>query len=191
MEAWILGITGASGAPIVQRMAAYLLSRGCQLHVVASDTGRQVFHQETGMALETFFADTGDGTLHLYDNRDLSASIASGSVDTAGMFIAPCSMSTVGRLAAGCGESLLCRAADVCIKEGRKLILCPRETPLSEIHLQNLLTLRRAGCIICPPMPAFYSRPASLDALLNQLTGRLLKAGGIENPLYAKWEGYA
>ncbi len=191
MEEWILGITGASGSPIALRMAEYLLAHTRRLHVVATDAGRLVFQQETGLALEAFLTAMENERLCLHDNRELTASIASGAGATAGMFIVPCSMATAGRLAAGCGGDLLCRAADVCLKEGRKLVLCPRESPLSEIHLRNLLTLRQAGCVICPPMPAFYSRPADLAALVDHLAGRLLKAGGIENPLYKKWEGTA
>lgn len=170
-------------------MLEYLCAREIRLHVVASDSGRLVFRQETGVALETFLTALGSGGLYLHDNRDLTASIASGSAAARGMFVVPCSMSTAGKLAAGMGDSLLCRAADVCMKEGRRLVLCPRESPLSEIHLRNLLTLRRAGCVVCPPMPAFYSRFSTVEELIDGLAGRILAAGGIENDLYKRWEG--
>ncbi len=172
-------------------MLEYLCARELRLHVVASDNGRLVFGEETGVALEDFLAGLDRGNLHLHDNRDLTASIASGSAAAVGMFIVPCSMSTAGKLAAGAGDSLLCRAADVCMKEGRRLVLCPRETPLSEIHLRNLLTLRRAGCVVCPPMPAFYSQFLTIEEMVDGLAGRVLAAGGIENDLYKRWEGIA
>lgn len=189
MDTWILGITGASGSRIALRIMEYLCAQGIRLHVVASDSGRAVFRQETGIALEAFLTALGSGGLYLHDNRNLSASIASGSAPAKGMFVVPCSMATAGRLAAGAGDSLLCRAADVCMKEGRRLVLCPRESPLSEIHLRNLLTLRRAGCVICPPMPAFYSRFSTMEEMVDGLAGRVLAAGGIDNDLYKRWEG--
>ncbi len=189
MRPWIFGITGASGSRIALRMLEYLCGAGYPLRLVASDTGRAVFRQETGFALETFLTTLGGESLVLEDNRDLFSPIASGSFPAAGMFIVPCSMSTAGRLAAGTGDTLLLRAGDVCIKEGRRLVLSPRETPLSAIHLRNLLALREAGCVICPPMPAFYNRFDSPDQLIDNLAGRILAAGGVENPLYRPWEG--
>ena len=172
-------------------MLEYLCAKAFRLHIVASDNGRLVFAEETGVSLEAFLAGLDRGNLLFHDNRNLAAPIASGTTASAGMFIVPCSMATAGKLAAGVGDSLLCRAADVCMKEGRRLVLCPRESPLSEIHLRNLLTLRRAGCVVCPPMPAFYSRFSTIKEMVDGMAGRVLAAGGIENDLYKRWEGTA
>jgi len=105
------------------------------------------------------------------------------------MAVVPCSMATAGKLAGGCADNLLTRAADVCLKEGARLVLAPREAPLHAVHLKNLLTLSELGAMIVPPVPAFYNRGSSIDLIVDGIVGRLLKTMGISNTLYKKWEG--
>ncbi|PTQ52505.1 MAG: UbiX family decarboxylase associated with menaquinone via futalosine [Brockia lithotrophica] len=132
--------------------------------------------------------DASPAAVVLYDNEDVGAPVASGSFRTWGMVVVPCSMGTLGRLAAGSGEKLLERAADVALKEGRPLVLVPRETPLTPIHLENMLRLARSGAAILPAMPAFYHRPRTVDDLVNFVVGKILDRLYLPAPdIYARW----
>lgn len=185
METYILGITGASGSLYALRIADALLETGATLRVVATTTGRQVLEYETGVSLERWTADRP--AVCLEDNGDLFSPIASGSRRSSGMIVAPCSMSTLGRLANGVTTDLLTRAADVMLKQKRPLVLLPRETPLTAIHLQNMLTLVNCGAFLVPATPAFYHRPQTVDDLVSFMAGRVLDCLGIENNLYHRW----
>jgi 4-hydroxy-3-polyprenylbenzoate decarboxylase len=187
---YIIGITGASGSIYSLRLLEVLLKQGHEVHLVATHNGQKVFNFETGKAIskdafEPF--DKYSGTLNLHDVDDLFAPISSGSFKTDGMVVIPCSMSTLGEICAGASKNLLGRAADVCIKEKRKLVLVPRETPLSSIHLRNMLTLSELGVIILPAMPGFYHKPKTLEDMVNFVVSRVLDCLGIENDLYEKW----
>ncbi|MCX8070129.1 MAG: UbiX family flavin prenyltransferase, partial [Thermodesulfovibrionales bacterium] len=124
-----------------------------------------------------------------YDYKDFYSPIASGSFQTSGMFVVPCSVKTLSGIANGYGQSLIERAADVTIKEGRKLLLSPREMPFSAIHLENMLKLARLGVIIAPAVPAFYQRPKNIDDLIDFFCGKMLDSFGISNNLYSRWTG--
>lgn len=182
----ILGISGASGAIYGVSILRALHQAGVETHLVMSGWAKRTMAQEcpdiTPESLSALAAQT-------YHPHDLSAAIASGSFRTAGMIIAPCSMKTMAALAAGLSGDLMTRAADVCLKERRTLVVCPRETPLNAIHLENMLKLNRAGAVIMPPVPAFYNRPASLDDIIHHFTGRVLDHFGVDHTLYREWTG--
>ena len=188
----LLAITGASGSIYGLRLLEELLKGGHRVTLVASASGREVCRFETGVELSD-----GDGLkqcwglpdadLTLRGVNDLWAPEASGSAAPEALVIAPCSMGTVGRIAAGISGSLIERAADVMLKERRPLVLLPRETPLSSIHLENLLKLSQAGARIVPAMPAFYQRPESMDELVDFVVGKLLDQLGIEHSLFRPW----
>ncbi len=184
----ILGITGASGSIYSEKIVNHLtnehLLNEIELHIVITDNGRQVFQYERGKPFETI-ACAKNVIIHKNDN--MFVSIASGSFQTLGMIIAPCSMATVGKISAGIGDTVLTRAADVCLKEGRKLVVCPRETPLNKNHLKNLLNLCEAGAQIVPLIPSFYNRPQTIDDLVWESVGRILNMFGFQNELYKEW----
>jgi flavin prenyltransferase len=194
-----LAITGASGAVYATRTMAALLERGCHLEVVVSDYGRRLLRDELGDAAavdrlgEYLTAKYGNGvrngTTTLYSNKDLGAKIASGSQNCAGMVIVPCSMKTLAGIRAGYADGLVGRAADVVLKERRPLVLVPRETPLSEIHLENMLDLARKGVRIVPPMPAFYNHPASVDDIVDHITARVLDQLDLPAADAKRWHG--
>ncbi|MBI6875211.1 UbiX family flavin prenyltransferase [Clostridium aciditolerans] len=191
MKKYIIGITGASGSIYAVRLIEELIKRNCEVYLVATDNGKKVFEYE----LKYQFNDWVDN-LNSKNNRikicnidDMFFSIASGSFKTDGMIILPCSMATIAKLAAGIADNLLIRAGDVMLKEKRKLILVPRETPLSSIHLKNMLTLSELNVTIIPPMPAFYNHPSSIEDIVNGTVGRILESLEIENNLYYKWKG--
>ncbi len=191
MKKYIIGITGASGSIYAVRLVEELIKRNCEIYLVATDNGKKVFEYE----LKYQFNDWVDN-LNSKNNRikicninDMFFSIASGSFKTDGMIILPCSMATIAKLAAGIADNLLIRAGDVMLKEKRKLILVPRETPLSTIHLKNMLTLSELNVTIIPPMPAFYNHPNSIEDIVNGTVGRILESLEIDNNLYYKWKG--
>lgn len=191
MKKYIIGITGASGSIYAVRLIEELIKRNCEIYLVATDNGKKVFEYE----LKYQFNDWVDN-LNSKNNRikicninDMFFSIASGSFKTDGMIILPCSMATIAKLAAGIADNLLIRAGDVMLKEKRKLILVPRETPLSSIHLKNMLTLSELNVTIIPPMPAFYNHPNSVEDIVNGTVGRILESLEIDNNLYYKWKG--
>ncbi len=190
---WIIGITGASGAVYAVKLIQELLAGGIDVHLVVTDAGWRVLHDELGWKtsrrkeeLERHFA-SYEGRYQLFPTQDIGASIASGSFLTEGMVIIPCSMGTLAAIAHGMSDNLLERAADVILKEKRKLIVVPRETPLNSIHLQNMLTLSQLGVHLIPAMPAFYHLPESLDQLISFMVGKVLDAMGIDHDLYKRW----
>jgi 4-hydroxy-3-polyprenylbenzoate decarboxylase len=187
-----LGITGASGAPYAARLLEALLAAECEVGVCISDSGFTVLatelygnpslsHEEV---LERFLP--GDGVA-VFGKNDYSAPYASGSAKVDGYVVCPCSMATLATIAAGAMANLVHRAASVALKEGRKLVLVPRETPLSTIHLENMLRLRRAGATILFAAPGFYQAPETVDDLVDFVVARCLDQLGIEQALVARW----
>jgi flavin prenyltransferase len=188
-----LGITGASGAPYAARLLAALSAAGCRVGVSVSDSGFEVLatelYADRGLPHDEVVARRTDGLegVTLYDAHDYGAPYASGSARVDGYVICPCSMATVGTIAAGAMANLVHRAASVALKEDRKLVLVPRETPLSTIHLENLLRLRRAGAVIVFAAPGFYNAPQTIDDLIEFVVGRCLDQLGIENTMTRRW----
>jgi 4-hydroxy-3-polyprenylbenzoate decarboxylase len=171
------------------RLLEALLTEGHAVHLVVTPNGQKVFEFETGQTVAQVCSalEKKGGTLVMHDIDDLFASISSGSFHTDGMAVVPCAMATLGEIAAGVSKNLLGRAADVCIKEKRRLVLVPREMPFSTIHLKNMLFLSELGTTILPAAPGFYHHPVSLDDIVNFVASRVLSALGIENNLYQKW----
>lgn len=188
----LLAITGASGSIYGLKLLEELLKNGHNITLVASQSGLEVCRYETGVELSSVETlkqnwNLPDANLTIRDATDLWASEASGSAAADAMIIAPCSMGTVGRIAAGISSNLIERAADVMLKENRPLLLLPRETPFSTIHLENLLKLSRCGARIIPAMPAFYQRPGSVEDLVNFVVGKMLDQLGVEHHLFTRW----
>lgn len=190
---WIVGITGASGAVYGVRLCETLLCSGRDVHLVVTEAGWRVLKDELGwnvsdrsVLLETHLGGLG-GQLRYHPVKDIGASIASGSFLTAGMVIVPCSMGTLSAIARGASDNLLERAADVILKEGRPLLLVPRETPLHAVHLENMLILARMGVKIVPAMPGFYHLPATLQEAVDFMVGKVLDLMDIEHELYRRW----
>lgn len=179
----IVGISGATGIIYGIRLLEVLRETGVETHLVMSRWAKETLAMETDYSPEYLYHLAGKH--YEYDN--MSAAISSGSFRAGGMVIAPCSMKTLAGIAHGYGDNLLQRAADVTIKEKRKLILVPRETPLNAIHLENMLRLSQAGTVIMPPMPAFYNKPQTIAELVDHLVGRILDHLGIENDLAKRW----
>ena len=194
-----LAITGASGALYAVRTMAALLERECHLELVISDYGRRLLHDELGedaavaRLREFLVAKYGEGASRgsytILSNKDLGATIASGSHDCEAMVIVPCSMKTLAGVAHGLSRNLIERAADVMLKEKRRLVLVPREAPMSLPQLKNLVLCAEAGAMILPAMPAFYQMPKTLDDLADFMAGKILSALGFDQTLYPKWEG--
>ncbi len=180
----IVAITGATGAIYGIRLLEFLKRLNIETHLVVSQWAMETLRLETTYS----FADLQQLAAHMYNNNELDAAIASGSFKTAGMVIAPCSMKTLAAISCGLSTNLILRAADVTIKEGRRLILVPRETPLSPIHLENMLRISRLGVVMMPPMPAFYSKPASIDDLVSHHAGRILDRLDIEHDFIRRWQ---
>jgi 4-hydroxy-3-polyprenylbenzoate decarboxylase len=188
-----LGITGASGAPYAARLLAALVEADCEVGVCISDSGYEVLATELygnpslpeDEVLDLFVR--GLDGVTVYSKDDYSAPYASGSARVDGYAICPCSMATVGTIAAGAMANLVHRAASVALKEGRRLVLVPRETPLSTIHLENLLRLRQAGATILFAAPGFYHRPETIDDLVGFVVGRCLDQLGVEHALVGRW----
>jgi 4-hydroxy-3-polyprenylbenzoate decarboxylase len=191
----MLGITGASGAPYAARILGALARAEAEVGLVASQAGRQVIALELfgdatmdgRRALERLASEHGGSGTTIWAENDYSAPYASGSARTDAVIICPCSMATAGTIAAGGESNLIHRAAGVQLKERRRVILVPRETPLSSIHLRNLLTLREAGADILPAMPGFYHLPQTIDDLVDFVAGRVIDALGLEMTLVPRW----
>ena len=197
-QAIAIAITGASGAVYATRTVAALLERGVHVELIISDYGRRLLRDELGDAsverLVSFLTDrygagVSAGTVTVHGNRDLGASLASGSHACSGMAIVPCSMKTLAAVAHGLSSSLIERAADVMLKEHRRLVIVPRETPMSLPQLKNMVLCAEAGAMILPAMPAFYQQPKTLDDLADFMAGKILGALGFEHDLYPPWTG--
>ncbi|MCC3373515.1 flavin prenyltransferase UbiX [Cohnella sp. REN36] len=190
---WVVGITGASGATYGVTLCRELLAAGIEVHLVVSEAGWRVLKEELGWDA-TKRADTlrreleeGPGKLVHHPLGDIGAAIASGSFRCEGMVVVPCSMGTLAAIAHGTSDNLIARAADVTMKEGRPLLLVPRETPLNAIHLENMLKLARLGVRIVPAMPAFYQGPQTLQDAVRFLVGKVMDNMGIAHNLYIRW----
>lgn len=196
MKNIVVGITGASGSIYGLRLIEELLCSEMQVTVLLTNAGRQVLAFETGLEIsedpqegllqlkEHFNA--GDNLSH-YGLNDFFVTVASGSSAPDVVVICPCSMGTLGRIAAGLSDNLLERVADVALKEQRKLLLVPRETPFNQIHLENLLRLSKAGAQILPAMPGFYQQPETVADLVDFVVGKVLDALGVEHQLFQRW----
>lgn len=183
----VLGISGASGVNYGIRLLQALKEKGCLVHLIMTDSARKIMEVETDFKPEAVEAMAD----FAYAPYDFTAPVASGSHLFDAMAIVPCSMGTLAGVAAGSSSTLITRAADVCLKEKRRLILVPREAPLSLIQLRNMVSAAEAGAVILPASPAFYSRPRTLDDLVNVLVGRVLDLLGISHDLYRRWGGNA
>lgn len=197
MKRYILGISGASG-PIIGIRVLENLIKTSEVHLIISSNSFSIIKEETG--LDWFSEDEketeekirdylGSGRLYYYRETSMGAPISSGSFLASGMLVVPCSMKTLSGIANGYANNLIERAADVTIKEGRPLLLSPREMPLSAIHLENMLKLARIGVKIAPPIPAFYHRPQKIDDLVDFIAGKILDSLNIEHELFRRWVG--
>ena len=185
-----LGITGASGAPYAVRLLRALNDTATPVRLIVSTYGWRLLAEETGIdGQDALNAATGDWSrVELYDALDRGATPASGSAPSAGMVICPCSMGTLASIAAGVSRNLVERSADVALKERRPLILVPRETPLSMVHLENMLRLTQAGAVVMPAAPGFYHRPQSIDDLVDFVVARVMDHLGIEHGVGRRWK---
>ena len=189
-----LGITGASGAPYARRLLQALSASGCEVGVTVSGAAVEVLatelYADARLSRDEVLARFTEGVseqVTVYEPNDWRAPYASGSARVDGYVICPCSMGTLGTIASGAMQNLVHRAASVALKEERKLIVCPRETPLSTIHLENMLTLRRAGATVLFLAPGFYHGAERIDDLLDFVVGRILDQLGLENSLVTRW----
>ena len=181
----IVAMTGATGAAIGIQVLLTLRKLNVETHLIISKWAAETIKYETDYTPSTIksLAD------YVYNAHDMAAPIASGSYHIDGMIVVPCSVKTLAAINAGICEDLITRAADVCLKERRRLVLSLRETPLSEIHLRNMMEVTRAGAIIAPPVVGFYTRPSSVGDILDQMVGRLLDLFGLEAGNFERWEG--
>jgi 4-hydroxy-3-polyprenylbenzoate decarboxylase len=197
MKKYVLAITGATG-PVIGMRVLRTLASSAEVHVVISSQSFSIIRDETGIDWggETvediqrnirMFA--GAKEIFYYDEKNFEAPISSGSFRTDGMFVVPCSMKSLAGIAGGYSNNLAERAADVTIKEGRTLVLSPREIPFNAIHLENMLKLARLGVKIVPPVCGFYHKPATLDDMIDFIAGRILDAMGVEHDMYVRWSG--
>lgn len=194
-----VGVTGASGAIYAVRTIAALLAEGCALELVFSDYGRRLMLDELGPeakverlqdVLVARYGDAvGRGTFIVHSHKDLGATLASGSHRCESMVIVPCSMKTLAGVAHGLSHNLIERAADVMLKEKRRLVIVPRETPLSLPDLRNMVLCAEAGAMLLPAMPAFYQQPKTIDDLADFLAGKILNALGFDQHLFTAWDG--
>jgi 4-hydroxy-3-polyprenylbenzoate decarboxylase len=179
----VVGVSGATGIVYAERALKVLRTAGIETHLVVSRAADMTRAYETDLSREALEA-LAD---HVYNVKDVGAPIASGSFKTMGMLIAPTSMRTLGEIATGVTSTLLTRAADVILKERRRLVLMVREAPLNLIHLRNMVTVTEAGGVIFPPVPAFYSRPTTLEEVIDQSVGRALDQFGIQTNTFPRW----
>jgi len=201
MGIYVLGIAGASGAPYSRRVLEQMLLAGHNVKIVITDAGRKVLEVEedlvltgnteadTPVLLEWAQAESAPGVLEMYHHKDVASPIASGSFAIDGMAVVPCSGGTLGRIAHGISNGLLEGAADVCLKERRRLVLVPREMPISLIHLRNMTAVTEAGAIVLPASPGFYHKPTDISDLIDMVVGRILASLGIDSPVMKPWLG--
>ena len=198
LKPYIVALTGASGVVYGVRLVQCLAELGYPVELIISESGRLVIREEMGIALRSLnqtedliplFGESIRGRVTAHSPKDFSAPVASGSYPTAGMIIAPCSMGTLGAIAGGISNNLIHRAADCILKEGRRLIMVPRETPLNAIHLENMLKLARLGVRMVPAMPGFYSGAQRLEEIIDFMVGKILDQLEITHTLYPRWMG--
>jgi flavin prenyltransferase len=194
-----VGVTGASGAILAQKSLALLEddARVGRVHLVVTETGQRLFAEELQISsgdlkqLPARLLGKTATKIEVLSNKDVGASIASGSYEVDAMIVIPCSMGTLGAIAGGLSDDLVSRAADVMLKEGRKLVLCVRDTPFNRIHLENMLRAQQAGAVIMPVVPAFYHQPKTIDDLVTQYVCRVLTQIGLEQAKMYRWAGTA
>ncbi len=190
-----VGVSGASGAPYVARLVQALTAAGCELQLSISESGILVLAHELALdaagrdAVTAAFLERTGVTADVFAPDDLGALPASGSSAPDAVVICPCSMSTAAHIALGATRTLMHRAADVALKEGKRLVVVPRETPLTRVHLRRLLELAEAGAVVAPAMPGFYSRPQALEDVVDHVAGKVMSALGFEQDLFPPWDG--
>src|SRR5258707_2965688 len=192
-----LGVTGASGALLAQKTLHLLAedARGAKIHLVVTETGQRLFSEELGIAsgdlkqLPARLLGKSHSQIEALPNKDVGASIASGSYEVDSMLIIPCSMGCLSAVANGSCDDLVSRSADVMLKEGRKLVLCVRDTPFSRIHLENMMRAQAAGAVIMPAVPSFYHHPKSIDDLVTQYVCRVLAQIRLPQDQMYRWTG--
>ena len=198
MKSFVVAISGASGSIYGIRLVNELVTSEADIHLCLSNQSFSIIKTETGVDLSGISAQEiqervrkyfNSEKINYYGNGNLAAPISSGSFKTDGMFVVPCSMKTLAGIANGYAGNLIVRAADVVMKEGRKLILSPREMPFNTIHLENMLKLSRMGVTIAPPIPAFYQKPENIDNIIEFVVGKLMDSAGIEHNLFKRWDG--
>jgi len=190
---YIVGISGASGAIYGVKFLEQLLERDMEIHLVVSEPACMVIEHELNWKFQTSIEKTFKqhlpaGEIYFYNNSQIAAPLASGSFLTDGMVIIPCSMASISGIAVGSGRNLMERAADVMLKEKRRLIVVPRETPLSSIHLRNMLTLSEFGAHIIPAMPGFYHKPQEIEDMVNFVVGKVMDAVHIQHDIFRRYE---
>lgn len=190
MKKIVVGITGASGSIYAKRLIEVLVEEGILVHVIATEKGKQVFSYELSLNLNEWIEElvTRFTNIKLEDNNNLFSGVASGSNKYDAVIILPCSMGTLAEISYGLSKNLLCRTADVALKENRRLVIVPRETPLNTIHLENMCRLSKMGVGIIPAMPGFYHHPKNIDEIVDFLIGKILDYLNIDNKLFKKWE---
>ncbi|TET35152.1 MAG: UbiX family flavin prenyltransferase [Planctomycetota bacterium] len=186
MSEIVVGITGASGAVYAKKLLETLAAEKHRIHLVASKTGAEIFRSENDVDVAQL-AEAEPEWIKCYRNDDLHAPIASGSFQTGGMAVVPASMDVCGAIASGLAPTLITRAAAVTMKEGRRLVVVPRETPMSAVHLDNLAKLARAGVVVMPACPAFYTGPLQVGDLVDFMVQRICDALGIEVEIAPRW----
>jgi len=192
-----VGVAGASGAILAQKTLALLEEdpRVSQVHLVVTEAGQRLFAEELGITsgdlkqLPSRLLGHPAGKIDVLPNKDVGASIASGSYAVDAMVIIPCSIGTLGAIANGISDDLVARAADVMLKEGRKLVLCVRDTPFNRVHLENMLRAQQAGAVIMPVVPAFYHQPKTIEDLVTQYVCRVLAQMGLSQEKMYRWAG--
>lgn len=192
----LMGITGASGAPYARMLLSHLVDLGIETHLIVSPSALIVMKEEMSITFGRGQFDPAaylgreipEGRVILHSDADLAAPPASGTFRSNGMVICPCSMKSLGLLATGTGNSLITRAADACLKERRRLVLVPRETPLNLIHLRNMVAVTEAGAVVLPAMPGFYHKPRTIDDLLRHVVLKILDALSVEHSIGHRWK---
>jgi 4-hydroxy-3-polyprenylbenzoate decarboxylase len=194
-----IGVTGASGAVLAQKTLSLLEDdpRVSRIHLVVTETGQRLFSEELGITsgdlkkLPSRILGRAPKKLEVISNKDVGASIASGSYEVDAMIVIPCTMGALASIATGMSDDLVARAADVMLKERRKLVLCVRDTPFNRVHLENMLRAQEAGAVIMPVVPAFYFRPKSIDEIVTQYACRVLAQAGLRQEKMYRWTGSA